>query len=453
VNGRIDPLVLEPYRPAVAAADVALESQVQVLAEVNVEHTIAAVGEPFEELRRELDRFSGVVSDAHDVARLLPTMLGAEGTREYMVLVQNNSEPRATGGIPGAVLSVTVNDGRIVVGDYYSANELNVAEQEVADLTSDEIEIFTRRMALYLQDVTFTPEFPRTGELAAAFWERGTGRKPDGVVSIDPVALGYLMAHVPARDVAGIVVSGQNLADVMLHDVYAHFEEPARQDAFFALAVSELFPELLTGGTATMAGLERAVDEGRFMVWSADPAEQEILGATDVGGDFLRNDSSLGVFLNDGSGSKIGYYVEMSVTGHGTRCGTDAPGRVASGSVEATISHTADLASGDLPPSISGAGTYVPEGEFHANVLVYPPRGMAVTNLTSDGAPGAMRPVNHAGRPAAIVRVELLPGQTVRLAWDLKPFEPNVIWETIDVTPGPKSTSTTYSVEIDGRSC
>ena len=44
-----------------------------------------------------------------------------------------------------------------------------------------------------MQDVNLTPDFPTAAATAQAMWERKTGQHVDGVLSLDPVALGYIL--------------------------------------------------------------------------------------------------------------------------------------------------------------------------------------------------------------------------------------------------------------------
>ncbi len=56
-----------------------------------------------------LAKVSLTTATAARAVRLLPPMLGADGPREYLLLVQNNAEQRATGGIPGSVVQLLLN--------------------------------------------------------------------------------------------------------------------------------------------------------------------------------------------------------------------------------------------------------------------------------------------------------------------------------------------------------
>ncbi|NYI40387.1 hypothetical protein [Demequina lutea] len=98
VDGRIDPKVLEPYRPTLETASEAVHREQQALAAVNLDHTVGAVKRPFASLVADLDSVGAILDNANALAQLLPSMLGADGPRHYAVIVQNNAEPRVTGG-------------------------------------------------------------------------------------------------------------------------------------------------------------------------------------------------------------------------------------------------------------------------------------------------------------------------------------------------------------------
>lgn len=384
-GGRIDPHVLDPYREPLAAATDVLDEQLAALDEIELGSAVELVRENYLELSEQLRTLDDLVYSAHVAAELLSPMLGGEGERTYIVMVQNNSEPRATGGIPGAVLELTVDDGRMSLDRYVSANTMASPGEAIPGLTEDEQRIFGSKMGYYPQNVNFTPELPRSAELMSAFWERETGSTPQGVVSVDPVALESMLAGMAPIEVQGVRVTDGTVAQVLLRDSYLEFPEPADQDAFFALASRELFEHIVSGSTSAVAGAETAIGEGRLMVWSADEAEQELLSTTSIAGDFMATEDALGVFINDGSGSKIGYYIdtELDVVDH--LCESD--GSLSRQTVTMTIHHNFDGEVSDLPWYVSGGGVFVPEGEFHANVLVFPPAGMGVTQPVPHARP------------------------------------------------------------------
>jgi len=450
VDRRIDPYVLEPYREVLAASAAVFADEQAALDAVDVTGSVAAVREPFLELRTELAELGEVVQGAHVAAEVLPTMLGADEPRTYLVMVQNNAEPRTTGGIPGAILEVAVDDGRITLEGFETANALIARDKIPGPLTEDEENIFTSRMLMYPQDVNFTPEYPRSAELMTQFWATKYPEKVDGVLSVDPVALGYMLADMPPVDVQGVTITGPTLSDVMLRDSYLTFPDPGDQDVFFAQASQVLFAQLISGGSSAVAGTEQAIEEGRFFAWSATANEQNLLATTPVAGGFLERTDTVGLFLNDGSGSKIGYYIDVAakVTNH-----VCTDGSLRGQTVDVTYTHSFDGDVNDLPWYVSGGDVYVPAGEFHANVLLYPAVGTGVTKITLNGQPAQAQPETHDGRAMSTTRVALLPGETAELRYEVTANEAGLLVPGFVATPGPHAQDVEIAVDIVKEGC
>ena len=449
-GARIDPSALEPFRETLTAALVVVDEQLLALAAVDLSHTVGAVRDPFASLEADLLSLREIVESGAVASQLLPPMLGADGPRTYVVAVQNNAEPRSTGGIPGALLELRVDDGRFVITSYVAADQLYDG-RDVAPLTDDEIALYTSRMAQYPQDTNFSPDYPRTAALLAAFWERETGTAPDGVISIDPVALGYMLSDMEPLEVRGVRLTGANLSEVLLRDSYLLFPDPDDQNLFFAAASRALFARVFESDSQSVfTGIERASGEHRLMVWSARPEEQGLLEGTGVAGDFLARRDSLGIFVNDGSGSKIGYYVEPHYAVVNRIC---PAGTLAGSTVTVTLTQTFQGDVGALPDYVSGGGVYVPVGEFHANLVLYPPIGMGVSLFTRDGTPEGVNPGLHDGRTVAQVRVALKPGETTTLRFDLTPFATVASGGAVVVTPDSNADLYSARVAVSNETC
>ncbi|MEF2985591.1 hypothetical protein, partial [Pseudomonas aeruginosa] len=73
--------------------------------------------------------------------------------------------------------------------------------------------------------------------------------------------------------------------------------------------------------------LARVGSERRLLVWSADPDEQSVLDGTNLQGSLPDSDggrTSIGVYLNDGTGSKMDYYMRTGMAA--TWCADGAAG-------------------------------------------------------------------------------------------------------------------------------
>ncbi|MDN4475413.1 DUF4012 domain-containing protein [Demequina sp. SYSU T00192] len=442
-DGRIDPFVLEEARPALEQAYATLSAQGEVLAAVDLSGTDPRLGAQYEQLEEQLATLADLVDGARVTAELLPGLLGGEGERSYLVMVQNNAEPRTTGGLPGAIIELEVDDGRMTMGRQIAARRL-IPDEGRATITEDEERIFSERMAEFPHDANFTPEFPRTAEIMSDFWELEYGDRPDGVVSIDPVALGWMLEGAPPLETGEFTIESDNLAATMLNHAYFRYDDPNAQDAFFARTSGELFGRIVSGEAATLSGLERAIDARRFLVWSADAGEQELLAETPIAGAFLEDEGDLGVFLNDGSGSKIGYYVRTRVDVTEYVC-TD--GSLVGEEVAVTLSHEFDGKVKDLPDYVSGGGVYVPEGVFEANVVVYPAIGTTLVGMLEDGVESTAVGDVHDGREMSQKRVSLEPGESVTLTYQIRASEDGLVPPGVILTPGPHADQITRAAE------
>src|SRR5690606_30203642 len=144
-----------------------------------------------------------------------------DGPREYLLLVQNNAEVRSTGGHVGVFVLLRADDGVISLRDQRSTAEFDDFPSPVVTLTDAEAALFGPQLAMYPSNVTSTPHFPRGAEIVSEMWRRHAGTELDGVLSVDPVALGDLLAATgPVTLSTGTRLTADNAADTMLNRVY-----------------------------------------------------------------------------------------------------------------------------------------------------------------------------------------------------------------------------------------
>jgi hypothetical protein len=401
---------------------------------------------------RDVSTFTDAASRA---ATLLPGMLGDSGPRSYLVLVLNNAELRSTGGIPGSVVHVTADHGKLTLDSQYAGGSFGPYDSPVADLTGPTNELYTEITGEYMQDVTLTPHFDQSAQLAEAMWQKRFGQSVSGVVSLDPVALKYILkATGPVTVGAGTPqetrLTSDNVVKSLLSDVYARFSDPAQQDAFFDAASGAIF-EKLAGGQfdpkAMLSAFAHIGDEHRMNVWSSDAKDRATLaGTTLVGGPptSAKGEQRFGVYLADGTGSKMDYYLHTSVKTGQLTCTKVGALYV----VEVTLKNgLTDAEAAQLPAYVSGGGVYgVPIGTVRTQVTAYGSPDVEFGNAF-DGKAGGAEPVKFVkdeGRSVAQYVVDLKPGQssTIRLVYNPKKGKGGTI--AADVTPqiNPVSIST-----------
>lgn len=138
--------------------------------------------ELFEMLRESVQTFHATLVEVYAAKQAILTLLGDQNSKKYMVLLQNNSEQRPTGGFIGSFLLLDVKDGVIGpisfndVYDYDWRLEEDVeAPAEIAALTDN----------WRLRDANYSPNFPTSARQAMWFLQKEDGPAVDGVIAID----------------------------------------------------------------------------------------------------------------------------------------------------------------------------------------------------------------------------------------------------------------------------
>ncbi len=157
-------------------------------------------------------------------------------------------------------------------------------------MTDDETSVFSSVLVSDLRDANLTPDFPRTGEITRAMVKKGLDEDVDGVISVDPVAMSFILAGTgPVTLDGGGVLTQENAVAVLLNAVYVSYQDNERQDEIFQQAARKIFDVVKSGrGESRLAitGWSRPRAENRLTVWSSHDEEQRLIAALgDLRGD------------------------------------------------------------------------------------------------------------------------------------------------------------------------
>lgn len=420
-DGAIDTKPLVAAQPGLAAANTALGHALKRANGIDTSSVVPAVEDATKKMRGALEEAADSVGAVDRAVRILPAMLGATGPRDYVVLFQNPAELRSTGGISGALALIHTDQGRVQLAQQSGSGDFPGFPAPVLPLSTDTRGLYGDITAEYIQNVNLTPDFPLSGTLAREMWRQKFGLEANGVLSIDPIALSYLLeATGPVTLETGDVLSSDNAVQLLLSDVYAKYEIPAQQDAFFAAAAGSVFAAISDGKAdpkKLVEALARAGDERRVYVWSADKADQSVLAGTTLAGELPTSDAEatrFGVYLNDATGAKMGTYLDVKVGVGQSTCRNDKRPNYG---VDVTLTNvlTPEKAT-SLPAYVSGEAHYgVPIGSVKTLVSVYGAPDMQNLGLTRDGTETGYHPATDSTYPVSQASVELAPGESTVL--------------------------------------
>lgn len=455
VDGALPLAPLVAARPTLATASSAITEASDRVQKIDADATFSLLRGPVRKLQTQLSDVAQLVSSANRAAQLLPGMMGQSGPKTYLLLFLNNAELRATGGIPGSVAHITVDNGKITLDSQVSGGSFGQLKEPALPLTTASQQLYTSRMGTFMQDINFTPQFDQTAQLAQSMWQQRFGETVNGAIAIDPVALSYILAATGPVAVApgtpfSTTLSSDNAVKTLLSDAYAKFTQPSQQDLFFEAAAGSVFAKIASGGfdpKAMLTQLGKAGSEQRIHVWSADAATQKQLAQTTLAGGLpvsTASDKRFGVYYSDGTGSKMDYYLQSSVALGQVSCSKTGPLYT----VEVTLKNAAPTdAATSLPAYVTGGGAYgVPEGTMRTQVTSYAPPGVLFDQISRDGTPFGAKLVKDSGHDAVQFTVDLAPQQstTVRLV-----FTGEKVASTLaaDVTPQVNPVPVSHRVE------
>jgi hypothetical protein len=424
VNGKIDLKPIAKLSPAVVKAAAAVAHANKAAKAIDTSSTIGILSSKVTELRQMLAKVDPPVQEAAKVLPLVAPALGSTGPRHYLMMFQGNSEVRALGGNPAAMAVIEMNDGVITITKQYSSSNFhNARPQSVEPLNPAVEHIYSDIIGRWIPNITSTPDYPTAVSLMRAYFAEEDSTKLDGVISLDPVALSYLLKVTgPAKMATGDTLTSANAVSLLLNEAYFKYPEGADSNAFFAEAAVSAF-KVLTSGKGDPAQLlkaiVRSVNEGRLMYWSANPAEAAALKDTRLAGTLPTSNADatvVGAYVNDVTGSKMDYYIKGKATTASTQC--TAPDKPVF-TETVTLSNVIDP---NIIPTLPLyiTGPYYTPGTVATDVVVYGPVGGTITGWKSSGGTAEMKTSGAInGRPVYRIQTTLKPGENITLTYTM----------------------------------
>ncbi|WP_233604574.1 DUF4012 domain-containing protein [Micromonospora sp. HM5-17] len=412
-RGRIDLAALRQVLPTIGQVDTVVREVRDRIADLPTDGLSGSVGDAIRETRTELDRLARATTAVRRAGTLLPALLGGNGPRTYLVVFQNLAEPRSTGGIFGAYAVIRAAGGEVKIVKQGASSGLHSFAQPVLPLNPQQKALYTNLLGIYPADVNLTPHFPTAATLYREMFRRRGGGTVDGVLATDPVALSYLLRAIGPVPVPGHpTLTAATAVRSLLSDAYHRLDQPAEQDAYYAAAAKAVFNALLTRPVdprAVAQALSTAVSERRILLWSARPEEQKEIVASRLAGVLPEQETvnNVGVFLNDGGGAKLGYYLRNSAQLTVGDCRPDGRREL---HLRLTLRSTAPATG--LSSSVRGLALAGDPYTTRLVIYVFSPVRGSPLGARLDGEPEPLGGGTERGRRVAALGVDIGPGQT-----------------------------------------
>ena len=361
------------------------------------------------------------------------TLGGADRPAKFLVAFQNSAEARGTGGLMGAYAVVVIDKGRLRVERTGSDTSFRIYDQMPISMPAEFLNLYGTDPADW-RNSNLSPHFPYGAKIWIALWEKQFNEKLDGVITMDPVAISYLLkATGPITLKDGEQVTSANVVKKTLVDAYKKYEaDNAARKAYLVEILNAAAKKIESGEFSSLTllqGLQRSILENRLLIYSDDVQVEKKLTPTLLGGSLDTNaQNQYRAVVENIDGSKLDYYLKRSVRIISTEC---SPVR----KTEVTVSLTNTVTNPkSLPAYVLTRGDtdkpadLVP-GQHRMALFIYGPKGSELLDTYSPGR-GLVRgkQSSERGRPIAIWDMDVPPGQTWNVVADFKNGSGPITW-------------------------
>lgn len=412
----IDLAPLGAVEKPLAAIDATLGAAEARAIQIDADAALDPVADAVREMRDVVTDAATVVGALHGAAVLLPTMLGADEPRTYVLAMQNSAELRSDGGVVGSLALIRANQGSISIVTQALSSDFPVLAEPLP-LSDATIALFGDAPGLQFRNITSIPDFVETGALMALRWEQRFGQRVDGVIAVDTVVAEHLIAATDDLAFGPFTATPDTIVPILLSEIYATYTDPLQQDAVFAGAANALFAAALNSGEPQqlIEAIATSSGQGRIRIWSAHPQEEELLAASSLGGAIAVDDPRgprVGVLFNDATGGKMNFYTDAAIS---TAVGTCHGEPTTQVRVTWTNEAPADAAQ-TLPAHVTGNGASgVEAGDVRTLIAIYGPERATVRSADRDGEQEGVQTALLGTRSVVQHDVLLSPGESTTI--------------------------------------
>ncbi|NEN05454.1 DUF4012 domain-containing protein [Diaminobutyricibacter tongyongensis] len=419
-NGRIDVTTIEKIIPALTSASSAIDKALTAVNGVDTSGTLSQVVAAKTKLQTMLASTSTQLHSANSVLAIMPGVLGANGPRNYLLIFQNNGELMPAGGTTGSMAVMNVDKGAIKLIAQSSAApaEFPMFDSPVISVPADASALYPTSLGRFVQNLTETPRFPLTFDIAKAMWMKAKGIQIDGMIAVDTVALSHFLAVTgPVPLIDGTQLTSANAVQTLLFGLYEK-HDAATVDLINQAVAGSVMSKLLDGGIdpkALASFVATASKEHRILLWSSNKAEQAVIEKSSFYGAPPKSTATtdaFGVYFRDMTPSKMAYFLKQNVDLSQATCKAGGPTDVRI-TVKLTNTAAAD-AGATLPRYVT-----VADGHIRLGVTAYSPHGYKVAAIKVSNGGEAPLTGTDGEYTAAQDRVTIMPGQTQTITFDL----------------------------------
>ncbi|MFH0907082.1 MAG: DUF4012 domain-containing protein, partial [bacterium] len=295
-----------------------IEQANQELKQIKTESLPDDIQEGVLSLKEKLPLVEQMLNQAKEYSDALLEILGHYNPRQYLLIFQNNSEIRATGGFIGTYGLLTLDRGEI--DDLFIDGVFN-ADGQLHEKIIPPRPIQKISTAWSMHDSNWFADFPSSAKTISWFYEKTGGPTVDGVISLTPTLIERLLEltgpiSMPEYEV---VLGKENFVELIQYKVEVDYDKQLNQPKKILADFAPMFIEKLSQLSAQekQKAVEIILDcfkEKHILVYFNNPSLEKIASNEGWSGELLSTDKDyLSVVSSNISGYKTDKVVKETI--------------------------------------------------------------------------------------------------------------------------------------------
>ncbi|OIO48742.1 MAG: hypothetical protein CO042_02180 [Parcubacteria group bacterium CG_4_9_14_0_2_um_filter_41_8] len=260
----------------------------QFLSQAQQETKIPLINSQINRVGSKLTQAQELFAQVQPWIAIAPSVLGYPNQKTYLLLLQNNTELRPTGGFIGTYGILKIRNAQVV--SFTTDNVYNLDEPAKAYNTKvppAPMQKYIKQAQWFFRDSNWDPDFPSSAQNAIQFYkdERGTEKHFDGVIALTPTVVENLMQVLGPVYVDDKIFTSDNLIDTLAYHVEKGFQEEGitiyNRKQIIDDVAQQLKEKLFTLSVDQMRALApiafESIDQRQMMFWFEDANVQRIV--------------------------------------------------------------------------------------------------------------------------------------------------------------------------------
>lgn len=248
----------------VSSAQPELINAAALIATVDANDVPEAQRATFAQLADKLPKLVGSVDEFLSFADMAGTILGGNGSKRYLVVFQNNTEIRATGGFMGSFAELQMDNGVMTKMDVPGGGTYDLQGSQKTNLVAPEpLALLNARWEF--QDANWFPDFPATARQIMQFYGDAGGGTVDGVIAVNATYVQDFLSLLGPIDMPeyGRTIDSENFLLETQKIVETEYDRTEnRPKAFIGDLAPKLIERVMDGSSQDFFSILDRVDAG-----------------------------------------------------------------------------------------------------------------------------------------------------------------------------------------------